>query len=200
MYVVQLLCMFCAVCVCLSRDVQFEWSYCNGKSKVIKIKNLKIWPTPLKSPGKFYVDIDEETTQTLNSSRIEIKVKKLGFIDLPVPCITNFGSCTYPDSCTVLNEMEKYDYGGLMGPISQTIKKMFDNNGVVHKCPVPPQKFSVKQAEFSLPKTSRIMKRFLKGNFEAQVRMIDNGNKAEFFCMKFRISVDTGCTGWFCFR
>lgn len=59
---------------------------------VIRINKLQVSPSPLPSPGIFYVTMEEETLAPLNSSKVELSVKKLGLINIPVPCITKFGS------------------------------------------------------------------------------------------------------------
>lgn len=179
----------------------FKWSYCNPKNPgVIRINKLQVSPSPLPSPGIFYVTMEEETLAPLNSSKVELSVKKLGLINIPVPCITKFGSCTYDDTCTLLDEMEKENYAGLLGPIATALKNVYHKKGLHYKCPVPRQKISVTKEKFPLPATSSVMKTFLQGDFKATIKLIDNKSNKEFFCINVEMSVSTGCTGWLCGR
>lgn len=82
---------------------KFQWNACGSiSSSVVKVDNASISPDPILVPGNVTISIGVTLTETLKSplkANVTLK-KRFPFVGyLMVPCIKNFGSCTYEDLC-----------------------------------------------------------------------------------------------------
>lgn len=81
----------------------FSWSNC-AKASDLTINKLTISPDPIVVPGTVTVGLDATiaTQITQITSAVLVVKKKLFGVFIEVPCVDNFGSCTYNNICPML--------------------------------------------------------------------------------------------------
>ena len=68
---------------------------------------------------------------------------------------------TYDDICTVLDQMERENWGGVMGNLATQIKRMLVDSGVnPTQCPFPPQSLRIENFNIHLPEVSAALSSF----------------------------------------
>ena len=83
---------------------KFSYVNCGPDTDPLKIVSLVVSPDPLLIPGtlRFSGEVNLKST-LLSPLTMQMKlIKKIGFIELEIPCVENFGSCTYQDVCAML--------------------------------------------------------------------------------------------------
>lgn len=118
----------------------FSWDNCGGKTDDVQVKTLAVKPDPIVVPGTVSVDLDAviaETIQTATSLILVVKKKLFGSY-IEVPCVDNFGSCTYQNPCELAKKIE----------CPPQLKAL----GWSCRCPVPAKEYKVPNLSFKIPK------------------------------------------------
>merc|ERR1739838_551057 len=73
--------------------------------RAIRFLHLGLNPRPLTAPGKVKLQMSMNVTETLpDAMSMQVSIKKSLFgIKWPLPCLGQFGSCTYEDICYELS-------------------------------------------------------------------------------------------------
>ncbi|XP_070574130.1 ganglioside GM2 activator-like [Ptychodera flava] len=93
------------LCCLIQLSDAFSWQSCGGD--FLKIKELSISPEPVTAPGRVDVVYDMEFGKFESGMKISLDLKRLikirwiGTMRIPVPCVSGYGSCTY-DLCDIV--------------------------------------------------------------------------------------------------
>lgn len=81
-----------------SKVVKFSYQNCGPNSDPFQVNTLQITPDPLKLPGDVYMTGDANVKQNITGPlTMTLKIIKIiGPVKFEIPCVDNFGSCTYP--------------------------------------------------------------------------------------------------------
>ncbi|XP_013775209.1 ganglioside GM2 activator-like [Limulus polyphemus] len=81
----------------------FSWANCGSPDDPVQVKSLSISPDPIRVPGVLTVGFDILTLLNITSPQVDLVLqKKVLFFWIKVPCLNGFGSCSYPDACTLI--------------------------------------------------------------------------------------------------
>jgi ganglioside GM2 activator len=85
-------------------NIKFNYKNCGPSSDPLIFKSLSLSPDPIHFPGDVIVSADVSLKTNLSSPiQVSLKVAKVvGPSKITIPCISNVGSCTYSDICTML--------------------------------------------------------------------------------------------------
>ncbi|CAF3688248.1 unnamed protein product [Rotaria socialis] len=120
-------------------NYRLSWANCGPVSDPAQLKSLTINPDPIRVPGKITV-----TGSVGIASQIPTDVhasvylqRKVGPFFVKVPCVENFGSCTYDNVC---------DLWATYCP------KYASKYGLPCECPIPANTYSVSNADVLIDK------------------------------------------------
>ncbi|UJR37652.1 hypothetical protein I4U23_030349 [Adineta vaga] len=119
------------------RIASFSWQNCGPSSDPIQIRSLSVTPDPIQVPGNITIDLSVNVASTIPDD-IHVAVtmeRKVGGFFVKIPCIDNFGSCTYGDLCK--------DW-------AEVCPKYFEKYGIPCSCPIPPKTYAVQDASFPI--------------------------------------------------
>ncbi|XP_069131261.1 ganglioside GM2 activator-like [Argopecten irradians] len=119
-----------------SRLGAFKWTDCGGAG--VKVQNVSLTPDPLNFPGTFTLGF-KGTISTSVVAPLQgtlLIEKKVGSTYVKLPCIDNFGSCTYDDVCEMLQ--------------SVTCPDPFVSAGIDCQCPFKTGNYNVPSASFEV--------------------------------------------------
>merc|ERR1712026_647067 len=121
---------------------------------------------PITLPGKVKFSLTGENTGVLNRADLDLKIVRESFINIPLPCLSNVGSCKYKNLCTILDRMEKENWAGISAKLAGNIREMVKNLGLdpYNYCPVGPIKVDAKDVEVDLPEVPSILSTFATGD------------------------------------
>merc|ERR1719384_887181 len=76
------------------------------KNSVVKVGHVKVHPHPIPIDKGFHINYDASIIDTIDGDiTVDVTIKKkLGWIWVKVPCISQAGSCSYEDICTQMDE------------------------------------------------------------------------------------------------
>ncbi|OWF44268.1 ganglioside GM2 activator-like [Mizuhopecten yessoensis] len=119
-----------------SRLGAFKWTDCGGAGA--KVQNVSLTPDPLNFPGTFTLGFKAMiSTSVVAPIKGELLIeKKVGSTYVKIPCIDNFGSCTYDDVCVLLQ--------------SVTCPDPFVKAGIDCQCPFKTGNYNVPTASFEV--------------------------------------------------
>lgn len=85
-------------------NLKFSYKNCGPSSDPLQFKSLTLSPDPIHFPGDVFVSADVSLANNLTSPiTVSLKVVKVvGPSKITIPCISNVGSCTYSDICSML--------------------------------------------------------------------------------------------------
>lgn len=117
----------------------FVWTNCGSPDDTIKLKTLQVSPDPIVIPGSVTVTLDAIIAQTIKTATsVALVVKKKVFgVFIEVPCVSNFGSCTYQSPCNLLANV--------------TCPPELVKLGWTCRCPIPGKEYEVPGVEFKIP-------------------------------------------------
>ncbi|XP_060603852.1 ganglioside GM2 activator-like [Ruditapes philippinarum] len=153
----------------------FSWKDCSTSAPLVNVKSLSITPDPLQFPGNLVVSADVNVKQSLSQPlqvKLEMKKKELGFF-ITIPCIDNFGSCTYDDICEILSQ------SGAAGQCPQELKDI----GIDCTCPFAKKEYNLSEATFDI--TATIIP---TGEYQVEANVTKGG--AEVVCLKLEFSIE----------
>ncbi|XP_060604988.1 ganglioside GM2 activator-like [Ruditapes philippinarum] len=203
----------CAICVVLiygldahvaPRSTRGIMRQCRNRSpgsSPVHLTRLDMEPNPILLPGDMFFTIEGYTNRTLGSSALHLDIVREGyFVNIPIPCFRNIGSCTYNDMCTMLDDMVNENWLGITRNLARDIQQMLRNNGMTPGlCPQPPQTVSIIRNRIRLPTLPRALNFFAEGTYLARVRVTDNVSRDELVCFDLRINMEKDCSGfWGC--
>lgn len=118
---------------------KFSFQNCGPASDPMKVKDLTVTPDPMSLPGNitfsgeatFGVNVTEPLTLSMKL------IKVVGPIKIEIPCIDNFGSCTYQDVCKML-------------PSPNDCPAFFKEHEIPCNCPFPQGDYSGKGIEIEI--------------------------------------------------
>ncbi|CAF0835999.1 unnamed protein product [Adineta steineri] len=108
----------------------FSWENCGPASDPIQIKTLVVAPDPIHVPGNLSISLVVAIGAALPTD-IHVSVtmeKKVGGFYVKVPCIDNFGSCTYGNLCEAW---------------ADACPKYFEQFRIPCKCPIPADTYTI---------------------------------------------------------
>jgi hypothetical protein len=87
-----------------SKILKFSYQNCGPNSDPFQVNTLQITPDPLKLPGDVYLTGEANVKQNITGPlTMTLKIIKIiGPVKFEIPCVDNFGSCTYPGICFIL--------------------------------------------------------------------------------------------------
>ena len=88
----------------LNDKAKFSFSSCGPSSDPVVLNSLTIQPDPVKVPGQITFSGDVSLKQNITGPlRLQLKITKIvEHFKVKIPCVDNFGSCTYEDVCSQL--------------------------------------------------------------------------------------------------
>lgn len=185
------------------------WRDCSSQHRSLTVQNMQMEPRPISFPGEMFFSIRGYSNRTIGSSKLILSIKREGrFFNLPIPCLYNIGSCTYPDMCTMLDQMINENWLGITRTLGQDIRQVLEGHGLNPSlCPQPPQVIDIRRGRIRLPEMPALLSWFAEGVYKARIRVIDNSNQEELSCLDVSLEVAQQtiqqaeeCTGWFgCF-
>ncbi|XP_064646643.1 ganglioside GM2 activator-like [Lineus longissimus] len=174
----------------------FAWSDCgHDPNRPLRVTSLSMTPSPLTMPGELHVSFGGEVTRELGASLMMINIQReSGFSwlmrNVTVPCIRNIGSCTYPDTCNLIDRMIDEDWLYISRNVGQQIRQNLVDKGLNTACPLQPQQINIQDMAFQLPAIPRALSLFAGGTYHATVRFLGQANQKELGCIAMRIIVD----------
>lgn len=152
----------------------FSWSNCGSTNDIVKINQLRVSPSPIKTPGSvdvsFDVDVKENITSPLKLSLV--MEKHALWVWVKIPCIQDIGSCDYSDICSLIPK-----------PCPELIAK----TGLPCQCPVPGRNYKLPSTTFQIPNVP-LPSIIENGNYRVTVHGSMHG--VPLFCYKIELSLD----------
>merc|ERR1712227_43623 len=102
-------------------------------NSAIRVNKVSLTPYPPSLSKGFTAAYDVDVTSPIDGN-IDVVVKlqkKVGFVWITVPCTSNYGSCTYEDICSLMDEH-----------VNNEICDVLSVFGLPCKCPWLPDKFT----------------------------------------------------------
>ncbi|KAL3854754.1 hypothetical protein ACJMK2_014003 [Sinanodonta woodiana] len=180
-----------------------QWSVCNANpNSPISVSKIEVSPMPVEIPGTFTLSIDGALSRQISHTSLSLHIKRKTFLlDIPIPCVSNVGSCTYDDLCTLTSQMISEDWGGIMGNLGKQINTMLHDAGVPDHCPLEATAFHVNHFSFTLPELSSIFSTFATGDYHARISATEKETGQEVLCLDLDLSVkkhEKPCSGLSC--
>jgi len=178
-------------------DVKFSVSDCsqNRESELLGFTSAQVTSYPIPVPGDIHVTgalaVHRDATGDVS---LDVTFERyLGFFWLDVPCISDVGSCKYPNACGMLSSA----FGnGTAGCPAQ----MVDAN-IPCTCPIPAGTYTLNNALFSIPEVSGIWSWLAEGDYRVTAKLIDNPTGQELACQHVEMTLVDGhpsCSGFLC--
>ncbi|XP_060594957.1 uncharacterized protein LOC132749253 [Ruditapes philippinarum] len=169
---------------------------------ILKVGNVEIGPDPVVIPGDLVMTMAANSTAPLGSSTLNLSVKRKTFlIDIPIPCISHIGSCSYPDLCTLVDQMINENWLGVTSGIATQLKTILANSGIdASRCPQPAQMLKIDHQSIHLPEIPSALSHFAAGDYHINIQLIDNVSKKMNLCVDAFLTIEEKekCTGIFC--
>ncbi|XP_025113829.1 ganglioside GM2 activator-like [Pomacea canaliculata] len=156
-----------------TRVEEFVFTNCgNPATELFLVNQLNISPDPIPSAGAITVNFEGSARQQIVSPvKAELTIKKNVFnIWITIPCIDNFGSCTYDDFCQMLARIG-------------TCPQPFIEHNVPCHCPIP-------VGNYSLPGVSMDISlgALPSGDYEATVDLTSAAGSVGCYGLKFTLA------------
>ncbi|KAK3100360.1 hypothetical protein FSP39_018706 [Pinctada imbricata] len=121
------------------RVKSFSWSKCGGS--LAEITDMAVTPDPIALPGTLHIQAKGNISATSIDSplpaTLEIKKKAAG-VWIKIPCVGDFGSCSYDDFCEILDSV-----GDCPDPIV--------SSGLGCNCPFKKGTYNVPSVDIDIP-------------------------------------------------
>ncbi|XP_067650571.1 ganglioside GM2 activator-like [Haliotis asinina] len=178
-----------------------QWRDC-GTDPSISIDNIAVTPMPVTIPGNMSFTLQASSTRShLDRMVLKLSSKRKGWIDLPVPCLFNVGSCTYNDTCTLLETMQRDNWAGVMRNVGWQIQNMLSSVGINDYCPLPIQRLNIENYVLTMPPIPSILAFFAEGDYETRLLALDHATNDVLVCVDLKMTMKQHterCTDWFC--
>ncbi|XP_053400321.1 uncharacterized protein LOC123557962 [Mercenaria mercenaria] len=186
----------------LATNAKFTWKNCAPEDAILHVNNVEVGPDPIVVPGDITLTMDGNSTAPLGSSALHISLKRKTFLgEIPIPCISNIGSCTYKDLCTLVGQMIRENWLGITTGIATQIQTMLANSGIdASQCPQPAQSLRIDHQSIHLPEVPAALSYFAAGDYHAHIFLTDNTSNKVHLCIDafFTIAEKEPCTGILC--
>eukprot|EP00794_Sanderia_malayensis_P012659 gene12659-13959_t len=147
-----------------SGDLGFSWSNCGSGSDPIVVHSLAVSPDPIEIPGSLNFSADVTLMQDIVApSSVALKVyKKLFGVFVEVPCLDNFGSCTYTNPCALLSKVK--------------CPPVLEKYGINCRCPLKKAEYKVPATVLSIP-TLPIPSFIENGDYKIQATLMKGSTR-----------------------
>ncbi|XP_058517288.1 ganglioside GM2 activator-like [Ochotona princeps] len=156
----------------------FSWDNCDDGKDPAVIKSLTLEPDPIVIPGNVTISAEGKTSELLSSpQKVKLTLeKKVAGIWIKIPCVQQFGSCTY-DICHVLDNFVRP---------GKPCPQLLETNGIPCHCPIAEGTYSLPSSTFTLP--ALVLPNWLvSGNYYIE-GVLSNGEQ-RLACVKISVSV-----------
>jgi len=125
--------------------LKFSYSNCGPKTDPFQIKQLQVLPDPIKLSGIVNVTADVTLAADVKGPlTVALKMlKKVGPVEVEIPCVDNFGSCTYSDVCQLL-------------PPASDCPAFFKEHSIPCNCPFPMGEYSAQNLDLEIDVPAKI--------------------------------------------
>lgn len=169
------------------RPLSFKWKQC-GVAEHVLVHELNIYPSPIEAPGKAWLNLNFTILKTFNESDIKITMyKELLLGSIFVPCVFHMGSCTYKNSCTIADQMERQNWGGISSSLVTQLKREFQDNQIYMYCPHRPQNVGLDNVKLTIP--PNMFGQIWDGSYKVKIQTMDKDHKKEIFCLDVEFSI-----------
>lgn len=166
-----------------------KWKQCGSKANVL-VNNVDLTPQPMKMPGNGYLTLDVNILKQLNGSDATITIRRSTFLGyIRIPCLFEVGSCTYKDTCTLMQRMMSENWGGFLGPIITQMVAAFNAVGAQIDCPVPKQRINLNKIPMKLPKIPAYMTFLARGDYRIELHTKDKKDGKSVLCLEWDMTV-----------
>ncbi|XP_032067003.1 ganglioside GM2 activator [Thamnophis elegans] len=165
----------------LSKVQNFAWENCGPPSEPAMIKSLSVSPDPIAVPGDVTVSVTGSSTIILSAplKASVILEKKLGDMWIKIPCVDQLGSCTYDDTCAMLDSLI---------PPGEPCPQPLQSYGIPCHCPFKAGTYNLPSSEFFIPNMD--LPTFLT-NGDYKMRVVLSNGAQEMSCTKFSFSLQS---------
>ncbi|XP_074651986.1 ganglioside GM2 activator-like [Tubulanus polymorphus] len=154
----------------------FSWSNCGPGTDAIKVNSASVSPDPLNLPGNANVGFDVTFSAPIVAPlKAELKIEKRVLFWIEIPCISNVGSCTYNDICSMIPSPP----GGQCPP-------PFSSYKIPCRCPFKPGRYRLPSYQVYINDSS-IPAALADGDFRVTARLSTNGKQVA--CVAGTLSV-----------
>jgi len=168
----------------------------NRADQVIQVPEKSVTEYPVKVPGDLHVSgrVDLSISVPANGSySIHLSVSRYaGFFWLPVPCVAEVGSCTYPDACQLLEDHFGEGHG---------CPQQFIDNDLPCTCPFLAQTYSMTDTVFKIPELTGIWSWLAAGDYKVVAKLKDETTQKYVACLHLEATIVDGhpsCSGFLC--
>eukprot|EP00069_Balaena_mysticetus_P016269 bmy_10536T0 len=163
----------------LSQLGSFSWDNCDKGKDPVVINSLTVEPNPIVIPGNMTISAEVRTTANLKDPlKVVLTLEKevAGFW-VKVPCMEQFGSCTYENFCNVLE---------VLTPHENPCPEPLHTYGLPCHCPFKRGTYSLPKSDFFLPDLE-LPSWLSSGNYRSEIILSINGKRLS--CVKISASL-----------
>ncbi|XP_060069686.1 ganglioside GM2 activator-like [Ylistrum balloti] len=186
----------CALCVCNAGT--FPFSDCmrtdaqRNINNIVHVNAATASPFPVVVPGPVDIvgnlDVLKNITGPLKMT-LSIKRKVIG-LWVPIPCISNVGSCTYPDVCSLLSSTFVKN-GAVDCPVQLAAE------GLPCTCPIQAGHYTLHHGHFQIPELSGVWSWLASGDYQIRATLTDAAT-TEVACHSMDLSIGAPCSFFDC--
>ncbi|XP_033740491.1 ganglioside GM2 activator-like [Pecten maximus] len=187
----------CLVCVCHAGT--FPFSDCmrtnneRNSNNIVHVNAATASPFPVVVPGPVDIvgnlDVYKNITGPLQMS-LSVKRKVLG-LWVPIPCISNVGSCTYDDVCSLLSSSFMKDGTANCPP-------QLSGEGLPCTCPIPAGHYELRHGHFQIPELSGVWSWLASGDYQIRATLTDKARSTQVACHSMDMSIGAPCSFFSC--
>ncbi|XP_052797285.1 ganglioside GM2 activator-like [Mya arenaria] len=181
-------------------EAKFSWTNCASDSP-LAINSLEIGPDPIVVPGELQISLSGSSSVVIGNSSLSLSIKRDTWLgEIGIPCISNIGSCKYPNMCTLVDQMINEDWLGIAASVGRQIRDMLKTTGIdtSHACPQPPRSLTIDHASIHLPEIPAALSIFAAGDYHIRIEGVDDASQQMLLCVDARVTVHEACTGFSC--
>ncbi|XP_069138581.1 ganglioside GM2 activator-like [Argopecten irradians] len=160
---------------------------------LVHVNTASANPFPVVIPGDVDIvgnlDLYKNLTGQLSMS-VSIKRKVLG-LWVPVPCVSNVGSCQYADLCDMLSS--NFMENGVPNCPPQLVAE-----GLPCTCPIPAGHYAINHGHFTIPELSGVWSFLAKGDYQLRATLTDKSRNAQVACHSMDLSIGSKCSFFDC--
>lgn len=150
----------------------FSWTDCGPAASKVHVQALSLSPDPIYLPGPLYVATNFSVSTYVSSPlKLVLKLwKQIMGEFIEIPCVDNFGSCTYDDVCSMLVLIQSQ--------CPEAVVKM----GFDCSCPLKANNYSLPKSEFDIGASV-----VPSGDYHVMTTLTQND--AAVFCLDMYLSI-----------
>ncbi|KAL5005954.1 hypothetical protein ScPMuIL_017112 [Solemya velum] len=177
---------------------KFKWSTCGSNhNPPIHIHQLDVTPMPMILPGNIYVTVNASLTRPLTNAKLKLSMKRHTFLfDLPLPCMSHLGSCSYNNMCTMMDTMIAENWANSMTEVGRQIRDMLRELGVTAtNCTISPRSLHINRYQLHLPGLSSLLSIVAAGDYKIGMLVTEHSTGEDIFCANLEVSIDKAVSG-----